>query len=155
MKIVVASDSHYERVMLMNLVQEIRRIGGVDAVIHLGDMEADADWLRRNLTVPVYSVPGNCDMRFDAPVDAEVTLGGVRFLLCHGHRQRVKQTLNPLVYRALELDAPVALFGHTHARFMKNLGGVLLLNPGALKDGRYALLDVEAGDIKMPQLLEL
>lgn len=155
MKIIVASDSHYERAMLMNLAQEIKRRGDIGAVIHLGDMEADAEWLRRNLTIPVYSVPGNCDMRFDAPSELVVTLGGVRLMLCHGHRQRVKYTLDPLVYRALELGVPLALFGHTHARCLKNEGGVLLLNPGALKDGRYALLEVGSGDISLPQMLEL
>ena len=46
MKIIVASDSHYERAMLISLVEEIRRRGDIDAVIHLGDMEGDADWLR-------------------------------------------------------------------------------------------------------------
>ena len=50
MKIIVASDSHYERVMLMNLAGEIARRGDIDAVIHLGDMEGDADWLRKRLS---------------------------------------------------------------------------------------------------------
>ena len=45
MKIIVASDSHYERAMLMNLAQEIGERGDIDAVIHLGDMESDAKWL--------------------------------------------------------------------------------------------------------------
>ena len=31
MKIIVASDSHYERVMLMNLAGEIARRGDIDA----------------------------------------------------------------------------------------------------------------------------
>ncbi len=155
MKIIVASDSHYERAMLISLVEEIRRRGDIDTVIHLGDMEGDADWLRGHLNIPVYSVPGNCDMRFNAPPEIVVELGGVQMMLCHGHMQRVKYTFDPLAYRAMELNVPIALFGHTHARCLRNEGGVLLLNPGALKDGRYALLEIENGDIKTPQLLAL
>ena len=156
MKIIVASDSHYERVMLMNLAGEIARRGDIDAVIHLGDMEGDADWLRKRLSVPVYAVPGNCDMKFDpASTEQVVTLGGVSMLLCHGHTRQVKFMLEPLSYRAQELGASVALFGHTHARCMQNVGGVLLVNPGALKDGRYALMDIERGDVKPPQCLTL
>ena len=73
MKIIVASDSHYEKAMLMNLAGEIRRRGDIDAVIHLGDMEGDAEWLRRNLPQPVYGVPGNCDMTFDSAAEQVLT----------------------------------------------------------------------------------
>ncbi|MBQ8954840.1 MAG: metallophosphoesterase [Clostridia bacterium] len=155
MKIIVASDSHYERVMLMNLAQEINRRGDVDAVIHLGDMVGDADWLRRSLPQPVYSVPGNCDMQFGPSAEQVVTLGGVTMLLCHGHTHRVKYALEPLSYHAEAVGASVALFGHTHARCVQNLGGVLLVNPGALKDGRYALLEIENGGVRPPQMLTL
>ena len=155
MKIIVASDSHYEKAMLMNLAGEIRRRGDIDAVIHLGDMEGDADWLRRNLSQPIYSVPGNCDMRFGPSAEQVIRLGGATVLLCHGHTQRVKLSLEPLSWRAEEVGASVALFGHTHARCVRNLGGVLLINPGALKDGRYALLEIENGDLRPPQMLAL
>ena len=156
MKLIVVSDSHYDRAALMNLAQEIQRRGDIGAVIHLGDMEGDADWLRNRLAIPVYSVPGNCDMNFSAPDELVLSFEGMNMLACHGHTRRVKQTLDSLVYRALELNVPLALFGHTHARCLRNEGGVLLLNPGALKDGRYALLEVEKGDITgRPLLLEL
>jgi len=155
MKIIAVSDSHYNRVELMNLAQEIRRRGDIGVVIHLGDMEGDAQWLRSSLPIPVYSVPGNCDMNPGAPADIVLTLGGVRMLACHGHTHRVKFTLDPLAWRARELNVPLALFGHTHAPCLLNEGGVLLLNPGALRDGRYALLDAAGGDIGMPRLLTL
>ena len=155
MKLIVASDSHYEKAMLMNLAQEIKRRGDIDAVIHLGDMTGDAHWLMKNLAQPVYSVPGNCDMDFRDPAEVALTLGGATVFLCHGHTLRVKTTLEPLSYRAEEKGASLALFGHTHARCVRNLGGVLLVNPGALKDGRYALIEINRGDVMMPQMLEL
>ena len=155
MKLIVASDSHYDKVMLVNLAQEIKRRGDIDAVIHLGDMQGDADWLRKNLSQPVYSVPGNCDMNFTDPAERVLSLGGAAVFLCHGHTLRVKTTLEPLSYRAEERGARLALFGHTHARCVRNLGGVLLVNPGALKDGRYALIEISQGDVSMPEMLAL
>ena len=155
MKLIVASDSHYDKVMLMNLAQEIRRRGDIDAVIHLGDMEGDADWLRKNLSQPVYGVPGNCDMYFRDPAEQVLALGGATVFICHGHTLRVKTTLEPLSYRAEERGASLALFGHTHARCVRNLGGVLLVNPGALKDGRCALIEIDRGDVMTPQMLAL
>ncbi|MBR3502976.1 MAG: metallophosphoesterase [Clostridia bacterium] len=155
MKLIVASDSHYDKVMLMNLAREINRRGDIDAVIHLGDMEGDAAWLRKNLAQPVYGVPGNCDMNFKDPAERVISLGGTAVFLCHGHTLRVKTTLEPLSYRAEERGARLALFGHTHARCVRNLGVVLLVNPGALKDGRYALIEIEKGDLMMPKMLAL
>ena len=37
----------------------------------------------------------------------------------------------------------------------RNLGGVLLVNPGALKDGRCALITIHRGDVSMPEMLSL
>ena len=55
---------------------------------------------------------------------------------------------------AEELGARAALFGHTHAPFAGYAGGVLLVNPGALKDGRYAVLRI-AEDAIEPRLEKL
>ena len=155
MKIIAATDSHYDRAALIQLTEEIRRRGDIDAVIHTGDMVGDAQWLRRSLTIPVWSVPGNCDMLSGEPSEQLVELDGVRTLICHGHTLRVKYTLDPLVYRAMELGASLTVYGHTHARLCRLESGVLLLNPGALKDGRYALVEIRQGVIQPPALLSL
>ena len=44
-----------------------------------------------------------------------------------------------------EAGAQVALFGHTHEPCACYVGKVLMVNPGALKDGRYAVLRIENG----------
>ena len=41
----------------------------------------------------------------------------------------------------------VALFGHTHQPFAGYVGGVMMINPGALKDGRYAELHIDKGRV--------
>ena len=46
MRFIVVTDSHFERPELMNLVQEVERRRDIDALFHLGDVEADAEYLR-------------------------------------------------------------------------------------------------------------
>ena len=154
MKIIVVSDSHCERGMLLSLAEEIAMRGDVDAIIHLGDVESDAKWLHERLNIPVYSVPGNCDFNLSDPAERVITLEGVPMLLCHGHTLRVKYTLDSLAYRAEELGVKLALFGHTHQPFAGYVGGVMLLNPGALNAGKYAILEIEKGNA-VPFLKEL
>lgn len=156
MKIIVVSDSHYDRCALSNLAEIIMRRGDIDALIHLGDVQSDAEWLKGHLKIPVYGVPGNCDMNLRDPAECVLTLGGVSMLICHGHTLRVKYTLDSLAYRAQELGVSLALFGHTHAPCLQyENGSVLLCNPGALKDDRYVLLEIENGDTLTPSFLKL
>ncbi|MBR0464519.1 MAG: metallophosphoesterase [Clostridia bacterium] len=155
MRFIVVTDSHFERPELMNLVQEVERRRDIDALFHLGDVEADAEYLRGRLSVPVYGVPGNCDFNRVDPAERSVNLGGVTIFYCHGHTLGVKLSLQRLYYRACEAGAQIALFGHTHARCLRRENGVWLLNPGALADGRYALCEIQAGQLATPQLMEL
>jgi predicted phosphodiesterase len=36
----------------------------------------------------------------------------------------------------------VALFGHTHQPLLHREEGLILLNPGSVRDGNYAVLDI-------------
>lgn len=156
MKVIVVSDSHYDRAALSSLAEEITRRNDVDALIHLGDVESDAQWLQARLKLPLYSVPGNCDMNLHDPAERVIELDNMPMLICHGHTLRVKYTLDVLCYRAEEMGVSLALFGHTHAPCLRHeTGGILLLNPGALRDGRYALLETENGRLLTPTLLTL
>ena len=81
-------------------------------------------------------------------------LGGARILLAHGDRYGVKTSLTHLSYRAEELACQAAFFGHTHRAFCGYVGGALLLNPGALRDGCWAEVTFETGKI-VPRLRSL
>lgn len=143
-RILLFSDSHgYLTFMEMALEQH----PGVDCVFHLGDGTGDADALRRKTRCPVRNVCGNCDGWSDVPAEREFESDGVRLLLTHGHRYRVKSRLDALAYRAMEAGADAALFGHTHRPTMIRAGETLLINPGAANVGDYALLTLESGKI--------
>ena len=152
-RIGVVSDSHGGRFHLERFV-EICRAEGLDQVFHLGDVLEDARWLEKNREIPVASVAGNCDFYAHHPREARVTVEGKRLLLLHGDRYRVKLGYDMLSYYAEENAVDAALFGHTHQPFAGYVGRALLINPGALKNGHYCILEVSAGDI-VPRILNM
>ncbi|MEA4898982.1 MAG: metallophosphoesterase [Christensenellaceae bacterium] len=139
----LVSDSHGAA---MNIARAAEALRGVDALIHLGDVSADAGRFEALLRVPVHAVRGNCDVySATAPEEMTLTVEGIRLLLTHGHRLRVKQGLLALACRARETGAQAALYGHTHVPSVERAGDILLLNPGALLSGRYAVLEFREG----------
>ena len=152
-RIGVVSDSHGGMLHLERFA-EICRAEHFDQVFHLGDVLDDARWLEKNLEIPVTSVAGNCDFYAHHPREARVTVEGKRLLLLHGDRYRVKLGYDMLSYYAEENAVDAALFGHTHQPFAGYVGRALLINPGALKNGHYCILEVSAGDI-VPRILNM
>ena len=150
MKICVVSDSHGDSDRIDRVVQAEDAV--CDAYVHLGDIAQDAQRLMERTQKPVCGVRGNCDFFLRAgnlPEERLENLGGTRLLICHGHRYDVKHGYLNLYMRARELEARCALFGHTHSPLKKEEGSVLLLNPGALCDGRYMRLTVQDGDVQV------
>ena len=148
MKLLVISDSHGKDDMLEMILE---RENDSDYLIHLGDGANDmASLLRYTVNKRVYLTQGNCDLggmgRGLAPQHV-FTVEGVTVLACHGHRYNVKLGLQNLYYAGLQENARICLFGHTHYQQMGDVEGMLLLNPGAAHDGRYAVITIENGKI--------
>lgn len=146
MKILVLSDSHGElRYMEKAVFDETP-----DHILHLGDKLNDARALRERFPrIPMTAVPGNCDLgAIDPPVLVQ-ELGGVRFLITHGHVHGVKMGLMRLSYAAMEAGAQVAVYGHTHIAAHREECGVHLLNPGAAGGGcpSYGVIELENGRV--------
>lgn len=100
----------------------------------------------------VLAVRGNCDWSPFPGIQAQATarFHGLTVLVAHGHHHRVKRDTNALLYAALQAQATVVCYGHTHIPKGVWQKGVLLLNPGALQDGRYALLEMgEEGTVSL------
>ena len=83
MKILVVSDTHRHA---ENFEKVYEKVKPVDAVLHLGDMEGQEDLIRSIADCPVYFVKGNCDLHTDEPLERELSLGGVKILMAHGHK---------------------------------------------------------------------
>ena len=150
-RIGVLSDSHGDHEALDELLE---KMGYLDAVCFLGDVARDAYHigdvlLQRPNTPRLYSVRGNNDWGSILPLDQFIELGGKRIYMTHGHM--VSSVLS-LAYRAKEMGADIALFGHTHSAFQEKLDGVLLLNPGSAGNhcrggrARASVLEINRGN---------
>ena len=125
-----------------------------DAVFFLGDGDSDARWLERHLKMPLIWVAGNCDYFSDHQREAFATFERHRIIAVHGDRWDVKYGCERLSYHAEEKGAEIALFGHTHKPFAGYVGATLMINPGALRGGRYAELLLDGRRI-VPVLMSL
>ena len=140
MRVGVLSDSHGFTGRLNTVLMALEAGGPIDALIHLGDGFGDLRALKTDLP-PVYQVAGNCDFVRDNTMEI-VELSGARILLTHGHRLHVKEGLSDIRDLAIRENVHAALFGHTHVPKLVWENGLLLLNPGSVTDGKYAVLTI-------------
>lgn len=160
MRVGVFADSHGDHEALDDLLE---RMGALDAVCFLGDVERDAEHLRLRLAAmpnqpPLYAVRGNNDVfsTCTLPWEMLIELGGKRIYMTHGHRL---SGLMGLAYKAQECGAQIALFGHTHRALCETAQGVLLLNPGSAGNfcrggrARASVLEIDKGRVRATEVL--
>ncbi|MBN9653886.1 metallophosphoesterase [Halobacillus sp. GSS1] len=140
-KVLILSDTHG----LKNEVMEIKdRHHDVDAMIHCGDSELA--YGSKELEGFTYA-KGNCDFEPEMREEQTLKVGDVTFLVTHGHLHQIKSTLMPLSYRAEEVGAQVACFGHSHIAGAEKVDDTLFINPGSARLPRdreeptYAILE--------------
>lgn len=147
MKILVVSDTHGD---FFNLKKAVDAQPQADAVIHLGDGEAELDDMRSVCKSKMFfNVRGNCDFCSSARDSLIREFDGKRIFATHGHLYGVKYSLETLIKHAVEEKADILLFGHTHNAFEQYRDGLYILNPGSLKglDGTYGLIDISSSGI--------
>lgn len=157
MKILVFSDSHGK---FINMQKAIDMHPDAQYLLHLGDGTADLDDIN-TVNKKIYTVNGNFEDSFFSaqkglPFQC-VEIEGKRIFMCHGHRQRVSYGLQNLCYNALENDADVALYGHTHVKYDKFVPfeqkGLHVFNPGSISRPRdcvypsYGIIEIQKNGI--------
>ncbi len=152
MRILVFSDSHGRVQPMLDAVERC----DPDALFHLGDVVRDAQWLRKaHPKLPFYQVMGNCDWGVDGcETEGLARLAGKTVFYLHGHTRHVKMGPSAAVAQARALKADLLLFGHTHSPLRAPYDDLLAVNPGAVMDGRFALLSWESGGTIDCRLLE-
>lgn len=128
MKIGIISDTHRNLTCISKLEDIFK---GTDMIIHLGDNVKDVDEISSHFKCPLISVRGNCDFTNKVPDEIAKEIGGKRFFITHGHKYDVKWGIDKLRYRALELQADIVLFGHTHCSMNQCIEGIWYVNPGS------------------------
>ncbi len=132
MKLLVVSDTHGEADLLKELATKYKDY----TKIHLGDRGFDKALLDE---LDFIYVDGNCD--YGNNKDKVIEIEGNTILLTHGDKYQVKYDLGNLYFKALEVSANIVLYGHTHIQSKIEYNGILFLNPGALKDNKYLVID--------------
>ena len=145
MKVLVFSDSHGA----LPFANEIlRKESECETVFFLGDGIDEAEKMRdRYPDKKFIIVKGNNDWYSQADTEAYKYIDGVTIMACHGHKFNVRFALRDLLTSAQSVRANVVLYGHTHKSGMYNdpVTGICAINPGALCEGKYAVLTVEKG----------
>ncbi|NLV20696.1 MAG: metallophosphoesterase [Syntrophomonadaceae bacterium] len=110
----------------------------LDQLIFAGDYYRDGKKIAQTLQINYYGVRGNCDRSEPSARDEEiVTVIDKRFYILHGHQYGVKQSMTRLHYRALELEADVVIYGHTHAAQLQQIDHIWMINPGSASRPRF------------------
>lgn len=143
----VVSDSHGAKIRTEMFAEVVRR-EKYDFIVFLGDGLSDMRALSKLVDCEIRTVAGNCDFAIGVDRELQFTVEGVRFVALHGDKYSVKYDLTGLSYHAESVNAQVALFGHTHRPTCEWLGNAILVNPGALKDGKYAEVVVDKNDVR-------
>lgn len=126
--VVVLSDTHGNRRVIEKLYPLFQEN---DYIIHLGDGNRDMAEIYRAFPDKTFVCQGNCDGVTTYSRDEwEIEIEGCKLFFSHGHRYRVKSTLDELKKEALNRNCNVALYGHTHRAEIEKDGDLTVMNPG-------------------------
>ena len=129
MKILVVSDTHGRD---RELETTVEREAPFDKLIHCGDVEGREIFIEALADCPCCIVAGNNDFFCDLPREQEITIGGKKALVTHGHYYGVSIDLSGIADEARSRGCEIAFFGHTHKPVVGQKNGVLVINPGSL-----------------------
>lgn len=145
MKVLVFSDSHGRKELLGRMIS---KEPDCKEVIFLGDGMEELEWAKEFYHNKKFTcVKGNNDWYFRVSTEAYKYFEGVTVFACHGDLYSVRTTLSHIYKQAAAVNADLALYGHTHvAKESRDpLTGITALNPGALCDGKYCVIEFSKG----------
>ena len=145
MKVLVLSDSH-------GAVHFLRRIletePEAEIVFFLGDGLGDIEKVKPDYPDKKFiTVKGNNDFYYQENREAYKYIDGVTIMACHGDSYGVRNSLREVINKTASVRGNLALYGHTHVRnlYSDAATGIFAVNPGAVYDGRYCVLDINGG----------
>ena len=112
--------------------------GGVDHILHAGDIGLPAILLQLEQIAPVTAVLGNTDdSGFHYRQTEVVKVAARKFLVQHIVNPH---SLADAIKARLARERPdVVVFGHTHKPFSQTIDGALFFNPGYAGKSRFGL----------------
>jgi len=148
MLIGVISDTHIpERA---SLIPEIifKVFKSVDLILHAGDLVSLSILEELEQIAPTKCSEGNMDRAYGTklPKSISIEIEGLKVGLNHGEVYPRGDT-QQLKYIAMEMGVELLITGHTHWPFIKEVGDILMLNPGSatvprLSDPSIMLIEI-------------
>ena len=125
----------------------------VEMILHAGDLVSTAVLHELENLAPTLCVQGNVDKMcgLKLPKRETIKVDNVKIGIDHGEVYPRGDTLQ-LKYIGMEMGVDVLITGHTHTPFIKEVGKMLLLNPGSptvprMSDPSVMLVEVEYNDL--------
>lgn len=149
MKVAVVSDTHRSK---YHMKKVLKAVEDTEILLHLGDNVDDAEFLESGYNGKVIAVRGNCDFSSFYPAERLEIINGKRIFMTHGHRYDVKYDLLKLRYKAMEVQADIVLFGHTHMSLYVYDNGIWFVNPGSAslaRDSKNSIAVLQISDDKV------
>lgn len=148
MKVLVFSDSHGRKELVDRMLS---KEPDCKEVIFLGDGLSDIEWAKEFYPEKRFTVvKGNNDWSYNVSTEAYRYFDGVTVFATHGDKIDVRTTLFYLCKKAASVNASLALYGHTHVAksVTEATSGVTAVNPGALCDGKYCVIEFCRGSFE-------
>lgn len=152
MKILVISDTHRRN---ENYLKIVEKLGKLDMVIHLGDVEGSEYTIQEAVSCPVEIVAGNNDFFSELPSEKVLQIGRYRVMITHGHRYYIGMGNEMLKREAVAAGVDIVMYGHTHRPVIDISNDIMAINPGSLsyprqenKKPSYIIMETDAcGDV--------
>lgn len=150
MKFLVFSDSH-KSTNGMDIA--IERHKDITHIIHCGDIVEDCEYLEAvyGRTHSICAVCGNNDFFSRYPLNRIIKCEGKNIYVTHGHKEHVKSGTYTLLSKTREINADMAIYGHTHEQHYEEIDGINMLNPGSIGylKQEYAVIDITKDKISV------
>ena len=125
MKLLIFSDNHRDRSSVNKMLEDNK---DSDYIFSLGDSEMPEHELS---ALNIVGVKGNYPFEPKFSYNLFLNFLGVDVFFTHGHRYNVKLGISRLLEEAKSLNAEIVCFGHTHQAYLRDVSGIIFLNPGS------------------------
>ncbi|NYV28045.1 YfcE family phosphodiesterase [Streptobacillus felis] len=139
MKVLLCSDSHTDLKYFYEVITKEKP----ELIIFAGDHSIDAIEMSYAVDIPFHIVKGNCDYFDDETketLELEIESMG-KVILTHGHLFEVKSNMNKIYEFGSQKNANYVIFGHTHIQHRSEFNNTIYINPGAIVNHEYAIIE--------------
>ena len=129
MKVLIISDTHRKN---ENYIKVLQKVGKLELVIHLGDIEGSEYLIAKSAGCPVQMVTGNNDFFSNLPSEKTLQIGSYCVMITHGHRYYISMGNEMLKKEAIAQGIDIVMYGHTHKPVIDISDNIIAINPGSL-----------------------